>query len=69
MITRAWFKQNYLVLVFSACFILVLGWFFWDQWGPVQIRKRCAHEAYSKGWTIRSDSNFEICVLKSGIKP
>lgn len=62
-------KNNYLLLLL----ILLLGFaFYWIQWRPMQIRKSCEWEVFSKervNYTARENNKYRHCLIRNGLKP
>lgn len=54
---------------------LVLGWFYWFQWRPINIRKDCLIKAKSKTKTLTKPTfNFlnliyKDCLVENGLRP
>lgn len=66
------FSKNKTIILVIA---LILGWFYWFQWRPVQIRKDCiarfkknAREGFK--YTQRTATLFyRECVIEQGMNP
>lgn len=69
--------MKYILIAFLL--LLIIGWFYWFQWRPSQIRKTCAISA--KEWVKQDEkalynphvdrgykTNYEFCLHEKGLK-
>ena len=56
--------------------LLLAGWFYWFQWRPSQIRKRCEWSIFSEetvsyrgAKSARQNNKYRHCLIKNGLKP
>lgn len=66
-----------LILIFFGV-LLVVGWFYWFQWRPSNLRKKCHKRAMQSAIDKVAHDNFwykddfdvyyEVCLHKEGLK-
>ncbi|QQG43973.1 MAG: hypothetical protein HYW86_03870 [Candidatus Roizmanbacteria bacterium] len=57
-------------LIVSFCLLLaVIGYFYWFQWKPSEIRKSCAKEVIEKYSGSNKNNYYRLCVTQKGLKP
>lgn len=61
-IKENWFRISLLVIIV----VVAGGWFYWSQWRPEQIRKRCYDLALSFDSSARLEMNYNACLLDHG---
>ena len=59
-----WFKISLLVIIVVA----IGGWFYWSQWRPEQIRKKCYDLALSISFESPVETNYNACLLDHGLE-
>lgn len=52
----ATFRQNQKYQIVTVLFLLLLGWFYWSQWRPTQIRQGCYKSSFGVAYK-RIDEN------------
>jgi hypothetical protein len=66
------------IFLFGVC-ILIIGWFYWFQWRPSEIRKNCLSQAKEYAQKRRAEgkdlsnalgnSLYRLCLVEQGMKP
>jgi hypothetical protein len=72
-------KNKLLVFVIVGGSIFIIGWFYWFQWRPSEIRKNClsqvkdeAQERRAEGKDLSNASGnnlYRLCLVEQGMKP
>lgn len=63
------------ILIIILIGSLIVGWFYWFQWRPAEIRKLCLEEVKekAKSGNISNKTDFNIqyrfCLVEHGLKP
>ena len=70
-----WLKENKIKLLMSLIILgFIGGWFFWFQWRPTQIRKKCVNITREK---VKGNSDisttginliYNFCLRENGIE-
>jgi hypothetical protein len=72
-------KNKLLVFVLFGGGIFIIGWFYWFQWRPSEIRKHCfsqakeyAQKRHAEGKDLSNalgNSLYRLCLVEHGMKP
>lgn len=68
-------KHSNSLVVGGIVLFLIMGWFYWFQWRPAQIRKGCMSKIQENAqsgikYTMSSMTVFyRMCLTKQGLKP
>ena len=64
-------KKNNIVKTIIVLFALLLGWFYWFEYRPSQIRSYCARSVSSNPlWTpgVSYETKYERCLHSKGLE-
>lgn len=72
------FRQNQKYQIAVFIILLFLGWFYWFQWRPAQIRQECIQKTYeergkrkAEGSTLtlfEGNNLYRKCLVEHGLK-
>ena len=65
---KTWLKENWLKIGLLAILVIsITGAFYWFEWRPNQIRKRC-YDISLIGWTQNGEINYQNCLKNNGLE-